>query len=332
MNWSQILSNSLYAAFNATAIGFCLAAIGLNVHFGYTGLLNFGQAGFALVGAYSIAMPVHIWHWNLFACIPVLIVMSSIFALLLGIPTLRLRADYLAIVTIAAAEILRLLVSTPRWVKTTGATDGLQNFTGDFRDSIPFDRPRFNFWKTPITNYDLWVMICGWSLVAIFSVLVWALIRSPWGRVLRSIREDEDAARSLGKNVFAYKMVSLVLGGVIGAFGGAMLAIGNQSANPITFKTELTFFAYVIVVLGGVGKVKGPIIGAMIFWMVISFTENFLAGATDGKGFDLPTWLVDNKNFGFVRFLMVGLGLVVLVVFRPQGIFGDKREQAFDVR
>ena len=175
-------------------------------------------------------------------------------------------------------------------------------------------------------------MICGWSLVAIFSVLVWALIRSPWGRVLRSIREDEDAARSLGKNVFAYKMVSLVLGGVIGAFGGAMLAIGNQSANPITFKTELTFFAYVIVVLGGVGKVKGPIIGAMIFWMVISFTENFLAGATDGKGFDLPTWLVDNKNFGFVRFLMVGLGLVVLVVFRPQGIFGDKREQAFDVR
>jgi branched-subunit amino acid ABC-type transport system permease component len=123
MNWAQIISGALYAAFGVSAIGYCLAAIGLNVHFGYTGLLNFGQAGFALVGAYSIAMPIRNWDWNLFACIPVLIVMTSVFALLLGIPTLRLRSDYLAIVTIAAAEILRLVVSAPKWVGATGATD-----------------------------------------------------------------------------------------------------------------------------------------------------------------------------------------------------------------
>lgn len=332
MNWSQIFSNSLYAAISVSSIGYCLAAIGLNVHFGYTGLLNFGQAGFALVGAYSIAMPIANWDWNLFACIPVLIVMSSVFALLLGIPTLRLRSDYLAIVTIAAAEILRLLVSTPKWVNVTGATDGINSFTGDFRDSIPFDRAQFKFWKTPITNYDLWIIICGWSLVAVLSVLVWALIRSPWGRVLRSIREDEDAARSLGKNVFAYKMVSLVLGGVIGAFGGAVLAVGNQNASPISFRTELTFFVYAIVVLGGVGKVRGPIVGSMIFWFIISFTDNVLAGFTDGKGTDLPTWLVDRSNFSFIRFILVGLGLALLVIFRPQGIFGDRKEQAFDVR
>jgi branched-chain amino acid transport system permease protein len=334
MNWPQIFSNALYAAIGANAIGYCLAAIGLNVHFGYTGLLNFGQAGFALIGAYSIAVPVAGWGWNLWACIPLLIVNTAVFSLLLGIPTLKLRSDYLAIVTIAAAEILRLVVSTPRWTKSGpkfGGTDGINSFTDDFRSSIWFHGPS-RFFKTPVTDYDWWVIIFGWALIAACSILVWSLIRSPWGRVLRSIREDEDAARSLGKNVFVYKMVSLMLGGVIGGLGGMMLAIGNQTANPITFRTELTFFAYAMVVLGGVGKVRGPIIGAMIFWFIISFTDNVLAASTDGRGFDLPTWMVQENNYSFVRFMLVGLGLALLVVFRPQGIFGDRREQAFDVR
>jgi branched-chain amino acid transport system permease protein len=332
MNWALIISNAIYTGIGVNAIGFALASAGLNVHFGYTGLLNFGQAGFLLVGAYSVAIPVSYWGWNMFATIPVLIVMAAVFALLLGIPTLRLRSDYLAIVTIAAAEILRLLVSTPKWTNFTGGTDGINSFTQDFRDSVPFDRARFHLWKQPLTNYDLWIIIVGWALVALSGVLVWALIRSPWGRVLRSIREDEDAARSLGKNVFAYKMISLVIGGVIGAFGGAFLAVGNQIATPITFRTELTFFAYAILVLGGVGKVRGPIIGSIIFWFIISFTEGFLKNATDANGWKLPTWLVSANNYGFVRFMLVGLGLVLLVVFRPQGIFGNRKEQAFDVR
>ncbi len=332
MNWSLIISNALYSAIGVNAIGFALAAAGLNVHFGYTGLLNFGQAGFLLIGAYSVAIPVSEWGWNLFATIPVVIVMATVFALLLGIPTLRLRSDYLAIVTIAAAEILRLLVSTPRWTGFTGGTDGINSFTKDFRNSVPFSRDRFFLWKQPLTNYDLWIIIVGWFLVAVAGVFVWALIRSPWGRVLRSIREDEDAARSLGKNVFSYKMISLVIGGVIGAFGGVVLAIGNQTANPITFRTELTFFAYAILVLGGVGKVRGPIIGSIIFWFVISFTEGFLKNATDVGGWKLPGWLVDENNYGFIRFMLVGLGLVLLVVFRPQGIFGNRKEQAFDVK
>jgi len=331
MNWSQIFSNALYAAIGVNAIGYCLAAIGLNVHFGYTGLLNFGQAGFALLGAYSVAVPVS-QGWSFWWSLIWVFIVPALFALLLGIPTLRLRSDYLAIVTIAAAEILRLVVSTPKWTDTLGGTDGINSFTGDFREANPIDRTQFKFWKTPITNYDVWAMICGWSLVIIASLLVYSLVRSPWGRVLKSIREDEDAARSLGKNVFTYKMVSLILGGVIGAFGGVVLAVGNQIANPISFRTETTFFVYAILVLGGVGKVRGPIAGAMIFWFVISFTENTLAAATDGKGTDLPEWLVTANNFGFVRFMLVGLGLALLVIFRPQGIFGDRKEQAFDVR
>lgn len=332
MNWDLIISNAIYTAIGVNAIGFALAAAGLNVHFGYTGLLNFGQAGFLLIGAYSVAIPVSNWGWNLFATIPLVIINASLFALLLGIPTLRLRSDYLAIVTIAAAEILRLLVSTPKWTSFTGGTDGINSFTQDFRDSIPFERDRFFLWKQPLTSYDLWIIICGWAIVGLCCLLVWSLIRSPWGRVLRSIREDEDAARSLGKNVFTYKMLSLVIGGVIGAFGGVVLAIGNQTVNPITFRTELTFFAYAILVLGGVGKVRGPVIGSIIFWFVISFTEGFLKNATDSSGWTLPEWLVTENNYGFIRFMLVGLGLVLLVVFRPQGIFGNRKEQAFDVK
>ena len=104
-------------------------------------------------------------------------------------------------------------------------------------------------------------------------------MRSPWGRVLKSIREDEDAARSLGKNVFSYKMQSLVVGGIIGALGGTVIAVGNRAAQPGNYSTTLTFFAYTILILGGVARVKGPIIGAMIFWFTITFVDNILAEA-----------------------------------------------------
>lgn len=332
MNWSSIISNALYAAIGVNAIGYALAAMGLNIHFGYTGLLNFGQAGFCLLGAYAVAVPVGINDWSLWAALPLVPVVAAIFALLLGVPTLRLRSDYLAIVTIAAAEILRLVVSTPKWTPQLGGTDGINQFTQDFRDTIPYERAEFFLWKARLSGYDLWAIICGWTLVVLFCLLTWALIRSPWGRVLRSIREDEDAARSLGKNVFTYKMVSLVLGGVIGAFGGVVLAVGNQTANPITFRTELTFFAYAMLVLGGVGKVLGPVVGSIIFWFIISLTDNVLSQATDDRGWALPDWLINANNFSFIRFILVGLGLVLLVIFRPQGIFGNREEQAFDVR
>jgi branched-chain amino acid transport system permease protein len=332
MSWSAIISNALYAAIGVNAIGYALAAMGLNIHFGYTGLLNFGQAGFCLLGAYAVAIPVGIHDWSLWAALPLVPVVAAIFALMLGVPTLRLRSDYLAIVTIAAAEILRLIVSTPRWTGQLGGTDGITKFTDDFRSTIPFEKAQFFLWKAKMSNYDLWAIICGWVIIAIVALLLWALIRSPWGRVLRSIREDEDAARSLGKNVFAYKMISLVLGGVLGAIGGVVLAVGNQNANPTTFQTQATFFAYAILVLGGVGKVVGPVIGSVIFWFIISFTDNLLSQLTDDKGWKLPEWFISANNYSFTRWLLIGLGLVLLVIFRPQGILGNREEQAFDVK
>jgi branched-chain amino acid transport system permease protein len=337
MNWNLIFSNALYSAIAVNAIGYALIAIGLNVHFGYTGLLNFGMAGFAAIGAYAVAVPVSRYDWSLWATIPLIFLGGILLGLVLGIPTLRLRADYLAIVTIAAAEIIRLFLSSERFRWLFGGLDGLQQFTGDLQDVNPFDFGRRHFlgMEQTYSSYDAFMIVIGWSLVALTSLFVWSLMRSPWGRVLKSIREDEDAARSLGKNVFSYKLQSLMVGGVIGALGGTMIAVGNQVAQPGNYSTTLTFFAYTILILGGVARVKGPIIGAMIFWFVITFVDNILAEAVAND--DVPGWLpdfleVNGTNFGQVKFIVVGISLAVLVVFRPQGIFGDRREQVFDVR
>jgi branched-chain amino acid transport system permease protein len=333
VNWGFVLTSALYTAISVQSIGYILAAIGLNVHFGYTGLLNFGQAVFAAAGAFAIAVPVAHYGWSLWAAIPIVFVVTILLALLFGIPTLRLRADYLAIVTIAAAEIVRLILASARLSWLFGGAEGLQKFTTDLENLNPFRPHRylpFGAGTQSFGEYDLFVILIGWSLIAITSVVVFLLVRSPWGRTLKSIREDEDAARSLGKNVFGYKLQSLALGGLIGAFGGVILAVGGRSASPNDYSTAFTFFAWTVMILGGVGKVKGPIVGGLIYWFILGFVENVLAQATREEL--LPHWLVSENNFGLWRFMITGLGLALLVIFRPQGVFGDKREQAFDVR
>jgi neutral amino acid transport system permease protein len=333
MQWDLIFSNAIYAAIAVNAIGYCLIAVGLNVHFGYTGLLNFGQAGFAAIGAYAVAVPIARYGWSLWATIPIIFVGGLVLGLILGVPTLRLRADYLAIVTIAAAEIIRLVLGSERFRWLFGGQDGLQGYTQQLQDLNPFSE-RVTVWAQIIGPYDLYIIIIGWIIVALTSLLVWTLMRSPWGRVLKSIREDEDAARSLGKNVFSYKIQSLIVGGIIGALGGTIIAVGNRAAQPGNYSTTLTFFAFTILILGGVARVKGPIVGAMIFWFTITLVDNVLAEAI--RADSIPSWLdwlnITNANFGQVKYIIAGSALALLVVYRPQGIFGDRREQAFDVR
>ena len=168
MNWNLIFSNALYSAIAVNAIGYALIAIGLNVHFGYTGLLNFGMAGFAAIGAYAVAVPVSQYGWSLWATIPLIFLGGILLGLLLGIPTLRLRADYLAIVTIATAEIIRLFLSSERFRWLFGGLDGLQQFTGGLQDVNPFDFGRRSFLGMDQTysSYDAFMIVIGWSLVA----------------------------------------------------------------------------------------------------------------------------------------------------------------------
>jgi branched-chain amino acid transport system permease protein len=181
--------------------------------------------------------------------------------------------------------------------------------------------------------YDFWVVVCSWIVVAIACLLVFLLVRSPWGRVLKGIREDEDAVRSLGKNVYGYKMQSLIIGGVFGAGAGILLALQKQAFNPSLFATDTTFFAYTALLLGGAATVMGPVVGSIMFWFLINFLDGFFGQATDpANGPLIPSWLMTQNQASLMRFIVMGLALMLLMIFRPQGILGDKRELAIDAR
>jgi len=333
MDWGSIFSNTLSALVGWEVCAYALAAIGLNIHFGYTGLLNFGQAGFMAVGAYGVAMGVSTFGLGLGMAFLFAIAFTVVLALLLGVPTLRLRADYLAIVTLAAAEILRLFFRSASLSEYTGGSDGLQGrpgFVSDFRAFSPFDQNSYTVGPIDINGNTLWVVTVGWAVVALGTLVVYLLMQSPWGRVLKGIREDEEAVRSLGKNVFAYKMQSLVIGGLFGAFAGMIFAFAQASANPDNFSPQTTFFAYTVLILGGAARVFGPIAGALIFWASLVFLENFLFNAI-AAGL-VPAAIMDSTQASQVRFILVGLVLMLLMIYRPQGIFGDKRELQLDAR
>ena len=329
MDWQSILSQALQQGLGPLAAVYCLAAIGLNVHFGYTGLLNFGQAGFMAVGGYTMASVVATWGLSFWLGIALGLLLTVLLALLLGVPTLRLRADYLAIVTIAAAEIIRQTVGSVSLLKWFGGQDGLQAFSTDFRSLNPFNGPLDLGIVTWRAN-DAWVLVVGWILVAVSCLIVWLLMRSPWGRVLKSIREDEDAVRSLGKNVYAYKMQSLVIGGLFGALAGFIIALNSAAINPSFFATDITFFAYTVLLVGGAARVLGPVAGAIIFWFLLSFLDLFFrdAAATD----IIPQSIMTQNQASLIRFMFMGIALMLLMIFRPQGIFGDRKELALDAR
>jgi neutral amino acid transport system permease protein len=330
MDWTFIFQQAISAGIGVNAIIFALAAIGLNMHFGYTGLLNFGQAGFLAVGAYTVAVLVVNFDVSIWLAFLAGIGSAVVLALLLGIPTLRLRADYLAIVTIATAEIIRQVARSVSLREYFGGSDGITGkFGKDFFDLNPFPNG-LSLAFLRYTPNDLWVVVVGWALVVIFVFLTFLIMRSPWGRVIKAIREDEEAVRSLGKNVYFYKMQSLILGGVVGAFAGFVYAISRQSVQPDNYSTALTFFAYAVLILGGAARVLGPVAGSIIFWFLLVFVEQVLRQAVANDL--IPNWLMTPNQVGQVRFMLVGLGLMLLMIYRPQGIFGDKKELALDAR
>ncbi|WP_175412704.1 branched-chain amino acid ABC transporter permease [Streptomyces sp. TRM64462] len=330
MDFETILTDALRSGLGPIAAVYALAAMGLNLHFGYTGLLNFGQVGFMLVGGYGLAITVATWGGSMWLGVLVGIACAVVLALLLGLPTLRLRADYLAITTIAAGEALRLFYRSSWAEPTTGGVFGLQRFANDFYDLNPIDPGSYGFWLIRFSSRDLWVLIVGWALVAVCGVLLALLVHSPWGRVIRAVRDDETAARSLGKNVYAFKMTSLVLGGVIGAVAGMLQAVQVQSVNPDSYDPGVTFFLYTLLVLGGAGRILGPVVGSVLFWFLLGFLDSALRQAI-GAGI-IPEDVLSTSEVGAVRFALVGVALMLLIAFRPQGILGSRKEMLLSGR
>jgi neutral amino acid transport system permease protein len=330
MDFGQVLSDGLRAAIGIPAVAYALAAIGLNIHFGYTGLLNFGHVAFMLVGAYGTAIGATELGLPLPLAVLIGVAGAVLLALLLGLPTLRLRAEYLAIVTISVAEILRIAVRSQSFEEVTGGPSGIGEWAGAFYDINPIPAGRYGIGSIAFNESELWVLAFGWTLIVLEILLVRLLVRSPWGRLLRAVRDDEEVARSLGKNVFRIKLQSLVLGGVLAAFGGMVLAFDANFADPDLYKSILTFFIYTALILGGPATVLGPLAGAMIFWFILQSLDTLLRQSVSPDSW--ASAFIDQSDLGAIRFAIVGLALMVLLVYRPQGLFGDREEVTIDDR
>jgi len=324
MNAQAIVIDGLRGAIGVTAVSFALSAIGVNLQFGYTGLMNFGQVGFLLAGAYGTAIAVERGVPFPLAVLVGLLAAVAL-GLVLGLPTLRLRGDFLAILTISVAEILRLVFRAQQLEGFTGGVRGKAQFADPFYSWNPIPRGRYGIGDLAFDERTLWVLVVGWLLVVLATLVVRRLVSSPWGRVLKAIRADEQAPASVGKHVFAYKVQSLLVGGVIGALGGILIAIDAQYTNPDYWLSALTFYAYVALILGGVATTWGPVIGAMLFWFLTQALDTALRQAIEGGYLG---GAIDTTDTGPIRFAFVGLALILLMAFRPHGLMGEREDVA----
>jgi|TARA_A100001037_G_scaffold261607_1_gene250714 neutral amino acid transport system permease protein len=338
----DLLGLALRASIGVQAATFALAAVGLNLHYGYTGLLNFGVVAFMAAGAYGMAI-FFTQGWlggSLLLAIAAGLVFAIAIALSIGLPSLRLRADYLAITTIAIAEVLRISFRSQRLLDLTGGPFGLpsiedRNAEVSFSEIVtidwnPISDGSYGFWRLKFDEQTLWVMILGWSLVLLATLLIWGLMRSPWGRVIKAIREDEDAARALGKNVFSYKLQSLIIGGMIVALAGITRSMNTGFVETQQFKPQTTFFIWTVLILGGAASVWGPVVGAVTFWFIIVFVEELLRQMVESGW--IPSVILESNDVASVRMIMMGIMLAVLMIWRPQGLVGKKEEAQIDVR
>ena len=290
---------------------YTIFALGLQINVGYTGVINFGQVGFAALGAYTMAILVTEAGFSFWLSLPIAVLVTILFGLIIGLPALRLRADYFAITTIAAAEAIRFTALNAR--DLTGGSQGMLGFSDDW-DAVS-DRIEtwleWLGWSNPETLFPLLIVVWVVALLAAAGLSV--LQRTPWGRVLRAIREDEDAARALGKNVFVYKLQSLSIAATLGAISGFFIALNLNFINPDVFQPLVTFLGYAVLILGGLASYWGVAVGAILFWTVLEGLRYI----------ELP---FEDSEIAAIRFILVGITLILLMAFRPQGIFGKREE------
>jgi branched-chain amino acid transport system permease protein len=292
---------------------FVLLALGLNVVVGQAGLLDLGYVAFFAVGAYTGAMFTTVAGWSSWEALVPAIVIAVISGAILGAPTLRLRGDYLAIVTLGFGEIVRIVVLN---VRAFGRSRGILG--------IPHPPSIFGieFALTPLPYYYLALF---WIVLAILMVM--ALNKSRVGRAWVAIREDEDAAEAMGVPTFKMKLWSFAIGASTGGVGGWLYATRISYISPTTFTLFVSIFVLCAVVLGGMGSIPGVIAGAF----AIAFLPEYLRDAAAGDFLTraLNTILGANaRDFTDYRVLLFGFTLVVMMIFRPQGLLPSRRRAA----
>ena len=285
-----IFSNNYVLNVLWNAMFYMLLSLGLNIIVGYCGLCDLGYAAKFAIGAYTTGILIKSFGWNFWLTLPVSILMSVVAAIVIGGPTLKLRSDYLAIVTLGFAEIVRI---TARNLNITGSANGLNAIA----------RP--SFFGIHLTRIDQWYYIFL-ILVVLFIVISYRIRYSRFGRALAYIREDEDAAAAMGVNTTRYKLYAYILGAVLGGITGSFFAVKMTSIAPTSFDFTQSAYILLAVILGGMGKIPGVIAGAAFFAI---FPELFR---------DVPI-------IGNMRMLFFGILLIVVMITRPQGLWPERK-------
>lgn len=297
--------------FLTTVAIFGILALALNLQWGYTGIFNFGIVAFFMVGAYTSAIltvdaPSQFEDYVGGYGLPIPIgwlggaIAGGLLALIIGLPTLRLRRDFLAIATIGVAAILRsIAASTDNFVNQQRGMNGIPRFLGDLVEGRDYQ----------------WVLL---AITTTMLVLVYVAVRaataSPWGRVLRALRDNEETARSVGKHTTLYRMQAFVLGGVVMGLAGAIWAHRVGAIGPSSFSDLFgTFLIWTMVIIGGSGNNRGAVFGALVvglIWFGVPLIQE-----------DLPDFL--GSRVFMVRQFLIGALIVIFILLRPQGLIPE---------
>jgi branched-chain amino acid transport system permease protein len=287
-----------------------LVVLGLNLQWGFTGLFNVGVAGFVAIGAYTSALltapdyPDQIG--GLALPIPLgwlgAMVTSGLAAFIVGVAALRLRHDYLAITTFGIAVTLQLVALNAQ--SLTGGPFGLQfipkPFAGVIADNLA---------------WNLAYLTMAATLLGLSYVALERLVRSPWGRVLRAIREDETAAESLGKRAFRFRLQAFVIGCMLMGLGGALYAHFVGYIAPEDFLPILTFQLWTMLIVGGSGNNRGAILGAFVVWALWTLSGNVLREIVPAG---------HQARAATLQVVLIGLVLMIILLVRPRGLLGEE--------
>ncbi len=280
-----------------TAI-YVLLALGLNLQYGLTGLINFGHVGFFCIGAYTTAI-LSEHGVPLVVTFPLAALLAMAAAWPLGLVSIRLREDYFAIVSLGFSEVVRLVATSERWL-----TNGVQGIAG-----IP---KLFAGWLTGAAqSYAVLGLLIVFNALAILAML--RIVRSPFGRMIEAIRDNEEAVKALGKDPAVFKIQVLVLGAALAGVAGAVYAHYIGYISPEQFLPLITFQIWMAIIMGGVGRISGALVGSAILML-------FLEGSRFLRDV-MP--FISEVSMASVRLGAVGLALILFTMYRPQGLMGD---------
>ena len=299
----------------ANAGVFVLLAMGLNVVVGLAGLLDLGYAAFFAIGAYAYAYSNSPFSHQDLPFLPMLLIgagVASVFGIALGAPTLRLRGDYLAIMTLGFGEIVPIVfLNLDTW------TEGTNGIGGIYRPEALPGLGEFS----PLTPFAYFVLVAG--IVTVAMILLYRLQDSRMGRAWNAIREDELAAAANGINTVTTKLLAFALGATTAGLAGVFNASKLTIVSPDQFLFTVSFTVLAMVILGGMGNIWGVAAGAFIVFMIQTVVLKQINTVTEGFG--IP--ILKDINFLDYQFLLYGIALVLMMLFRPEGLFPSQRRR-----